>query len=118
MSENDALESRIVGTIKETRTALNWDELRDEFGVDDDRLDDALTELQDEGRIRYSGRKAGYWLSDIPTNDTCAICGGHIETGEHRRVSVSPRGPTDAKSQSYTMHVRCQEAVTSGWGLS
>ncbi|WP_136591613.1 DUF5805 domain-containing protein [Salinigranum halophilum] len=117
MSGENSLESRIVTTIERTRTALSWDDLVDEFDVDEDRLDEALSTLQEHGRIRYSGRQGGYWSSAIPVDDVCAVCGGHIDVGEYRRVSVRPRGSTDAEAEAYTMHVRCQEAVTRGWGV-
>ena len=40
---------------------LSWDELVDRLAGDfEDRLDDALGSLQDENRVRYSGRHGGY----------------------------------------------------------
>ncbi|MFB6167883.1 MAG: DUF5805 domain-containing protein [Haloferacaceae archaeon] len=45
--------------------AASWEELVDAATGDvEDRLDDALSRLQDEGRLRYSGREGGYVRSD------------------------------------------------------
>jgi hypothetical protein len=44
---------------------LDWDELVDRLVADvEDRLDDTLASLQDENRLRYSGRDGGYVLTD------------------------------------------------------
>jgi len=45
--------------------ALSWDELLAALTDDiETRLDDALQELQEENRIRYSGRENGYVLAE------------------------------------------------------
>ncbi|WP_380676481.1 DUF5805 domain-containing protein [Salinigranum sp. GCM10025319] len=44
---------------------LDWDQLVERLTADvEDRLDDALASLQDENRLRYSGRDGGYVLTD------------------------------------------------------
>jgi hypothetical protein len=44
---------------------LGWDQLLDRLARDvEDRLDGALTALQDENRVQYSGRDGGYVLTD------------------------------------------------------
>ena len=57
-------EERIVAAL-ERNAVLDWDELVDQL-IDDveDDLDAALGQLQDENRIRYSGRDGGYVLTD------------------------------------------------------
>ena len=43
----------------------SWEDLVDAATGDvEDRLDDALSRLQDEGRLRYSGREGGYVRSN------------------------------------------------------
>jgi hypothetical protein len=43
----------------------SWDDLVEAATGDvEDRLDDALSRLQEEGRLRYSGREGGYVRSD------------------------------------------------------
>ena len=43
----------------------DWDELLEELtGNIEERLDEALQELQSDGRIRYSGRNGGYVLDE------------------------------------------------------
>lgn len=45
--------------------ALDWDQLVDRLSTDvEDRLDDALASLQEQNRLRYSGRDGGYVLTD------------------------------------------------------
>ena len=54
------LKDRVLDVLSESGVA-DWDELV--AGVTDDteeRLDDALEELQAEDRVRYSGRRGGY----------------------------------------------------------
>jgi len=56
----DGLKERVLDVLRESGVA-GWDELV--AGVTDDieeRLDDALEELQAEDRVRYSGRRGGY----------------------------------------------------------
>jgi len=44
---------------------LDWDELLEAVTDDiESRLDEALAHLQDENRVRYSGRHGGYTLTD------------------------------------------------------
>ena len=44
---------------------LDWDQLLDRLTEDvEARLDDALTALQEQNRLRYSGRDGGYVLTD------------------------------------------------------
>ncbi|WP_254837712.1 DUF5805 domain-containing protein [Natronomonas marina] len=60
----DGLKDRVLDVLDESEVA-GWDELL--AGVTDDieeRLDDALEELQAEDRIRYSGRRGGYTVVD------------------------------------------------------
>jgi hypothetical protein len=60
----DGLETRIVDALR-SGEPLAWEELvtRLTAGVED-RADDCLQELQDAGRVRYSGRDGGYVLTD------------------------------------------------------
>ena len=45
--------------------AASWEDLVDAATGDvEDRLDEALSRLQDEGRLQYSGREGGYVRSD------------------------------------------------------
>lgn len=58
------LETRVQECLSE-EGVMSWEELVSEI-VDDieSQLDEALQSLQDENRIRYSGREGGYVLSD------------------------------------------------------
>lgn len=59
----NVLESRIHDLL-ESEGALGWDELREELAVDlEDRMDEALSALQDRNAVRYSGRDGGYTLT-------------------------------------------------------
>lgn len=60
----EALENRVLEVLRSAEFA-DWDELV--AGVTDDieqRLDEALEELQAQDRIRYSGRHGGYTVVD------------------------------------------------------
>lgn len=63
-TETGDFKGRIVAVL-EQEDVLGWDELVDQL-IDDieDDLDAALGQLQDENRIRYSGRDGGYILTD------------------------------------------------------
>lgn len=57
-----AIDDRIL-SILQTRDHADWDSLLESLTTDfEDRLEDALQSLQDEGRVRYSGRDGGYTL--------------------------------------------------------
>ena len=60
----EGIEDRVVSLLDDAGP-LDWDQLVDRL-VDDveDRLDDALTTLQEENRLRYSGREGGYVVTD------------------------------------------------------
>lgn len=59
----EGLEDRVVAQLRSG--PLSWDELLESLSGDlESRLDDALTELQDDNRLRYSGRDGGYVLRD------------------------------------------------------
>jgi hypothetical protein len=54
-----------VTALLEREGPLGWDQLVEQLTADvEDRLDDALAALQDENRLRYSGRDGGYVLTD------------------------------------------------------
>ena len=60
----DVLESRIRDLL-ESEGTLDWDELREELAVDlEDRMDEALSGLQDRNQVKYSGRDGGYTLTE------------------------------------------------------
>ncbi|ELY62231.1 DUF5805 domain-containing protein [Natronolimnohabitans innermongolicus] len=61
---DDDFEDRILAVI-EREGVLDWDGLVDRL-IDDveDDVDAALGRLQDENRIRYSGREGGYVLTN------------------------------------------------------
>jgi hypothetical protein len=59
-----AIDERIL-SILQTRDHADWENLLDSLTTDfEDRLEDALQSLQDEGRVRYSGRDGGYRLDE------------------------------------------------------
>lgn len=59
----DGLEDLILDAVGDG--AASWEELVDAATGDvEDRLDDALSRLQDNGVLRYSGREGGYVRSD------------------------------------------------------
>ena len=54
-----------VVAILSAEGALGWDQLLTRLTADvEDQLDDALADLQDANRLRYSGRDGGYVLTD------------------------------------------------------
>jgi hypothetical protein len=60
----DELEAR-VETILTESDPLSWEELVAALTDNlEDRLDEALETLQEENRVRYSGRDGGYTLND------------------------------------------------------
>lgn len=60
------LEDRILDLLAE-RGTLDWDELVEALTDDvEDRMEDALDELQSEDLVRYSGREGGYVIVEVP----------------------------------------------------
>lgn len=60
----DAVETRLL-TLLESDTHHSWEELLAGLTDDiEDRLESALSTLQDQNRIKYSGRHGGYTLVD------------------------------------------------------
>ena len=60
----DAIEERVVESLREG--PLSWEELRDAVaGNIEQQIEDALGRLQEQGRVRHSGRKGGYVLEDF-----------------------------------------------------
>jgi hypothetical protein len=58
------MEDRVVSVLSE-EGPLDWDALLERLTADvEDGLDDALTALQEDNRLRYSGRDGGYVLTD------------------------------------------------------
>lgn len=58
----EPLETRVRSVLSEG-TPLGWEELIERLTADfEDRVEDALAELQAEGRVQYSGRHGGYVL--------------------------------------------------------
>ena len=58
------LETRVLDAL-DSADPLSWDELVDSLSSNfEDRLEEALESLQDDNRIRYSGREGGYRLVD------------------------------------------------------
>ncbi|MEF8780100.1 MAG: DUF5805 domain-containing protein [Haloferacaceae archaeon] len=67
----DVLESRIHALL-ESEGPMGWDQLREELAVDlEERMDEALSALQDRNEVKYSGRDGGYTLT-----------GGHARNDE------------------------------------
>ena len=61
-SSDEDLRDQVLGELRES-DASDWEELLSGITGDiEARLDDTLQELQDAGRIRYSGRDGGYVL--------------------------------------------------------
>ncbi|AWB27311.1 DUF5805 domain-containing protein [Halococcoides cellulosivorans] len=62
-AKNDGLDERVLAALSEE--PRSWDELRDHLvtSVEDD-LEATLTRLQDDSRVRYSGRDGGYTIVD------------------------------------------------------
>lgn len=60
----DGLEDTVLDILR-SEGAKSWDELRSAVTEDiEERLDETLTELQNESRIAYSGRAGGYTLQE------------------------------------------------------
>jgi len=56
------LETRVLDTFN-SADVLSWENLVDSLSNDfEDRLEETLESLQEQNRIRYSGRKGGYTL--------------------------------------------------------
>lgn len=61
-ASGDELRDRVTSVL-ETDAHLDWDELLEALTDRiEDRLEDTLADLQDENRVRYSGRHGGYTL--------------------------------------------------------
>ncbi|MFB6163521.1 MAG: DUF5805 domain-containing protein [Halococcoides sp.] len=62
-ADRDGLEADVLDALGEE--VLSWDELKEHLidSVESD-LEATLTRLQDEGRVRYSGREGGYTIVD------------------------------------------------------
>jgi hypothetical protein len=61
--QGNALETRVLELLKSD--TYSWDELLEAVADDiESRLDETLTDLQSENRIRYSGRHGGYTVVD------------------------------------------------------
>lgn len=61
-SSDEDLRDQVLGELRES-DASDWEDLLSGITGDiEARLDDTLQELQDAGRIRYSGRDGGYVL--------------------------------------------------------
>lgn len=62
--QGTGIEEAVVEALSNER-ALDWDQLLARLTADvEDRLDEALADLQDANRLRYSGRDGGYVLTD------------------------------------------------------
>lgn len=60
----NSLESRVESTLAATGV-MSWDQLVEELAGDfEDRLENALDDLQSANRVQYSGRDGGYVLID------------------------------------------------------
>ncbi|WP_058366784.1 DUF5805 domain-containing protein [Haloparvum sedimenti] len=60
----NGLESRVESVLSR-KGPLSWEDLLDALSGDlEERLENALDDLQSEDRVRYSGREGGYVLTD------------------------------------------------------
>ncbi len=60
----DGLEARVLDLL-DAESHLSWDELVAGLTDDiEDRLDETLSELQQQNRVAYSGRHGGYTVMD------------------------------------------------------
>lgn len=60
----DGLEDRVVGVLQQ-KEVMSWDDLLEwVVGDIEDSLDETMGELQQSGRVRFSGRDGGYVLTD------------------------------------------------------
>lgn len=60
----DGLEDRVLVVLRRG-DAVTWDDLLESVVGDiEDRLDETMGELQESGRVRFSGREGGYVLTD------------------------------------------------------
>ncbi|MCL9813922.1 DUF5805 domain-containing protein [Natranaeroarchaeum aerophilus] len=58
------LGERVIALLQREGT-LSWEDLVEALTDDiEERLDDTMAELQDESKVRYSGRHGGYTLSE------------------------------------------------------
>lgn len=58
----EGLETRVLDVLSDD-AILDWDELVERLAGDfEDRLEDTLDTLQEENRVRYSGRHGGYTM--------------------------------------------------------
>jgi len=63
-SGGERLEDRVLETLR-SDGPLTWDDLLDRLaGNFEDRLEDALDELQGNDHVRYSGRDGGYVIQE------------------------------------------------------
>ena len=62
--QGEGTEEAVVESLR-AEGPLDWDQLVERLSENvEDRLDEALTSLQDQSRLRYSGRDGGYVLTD------------------------------------------------------
>lgn len=62
--KGDGLKTRVEAVLTE-EGPLTWDALLDSLSGDlEDRLEEAMNDLQANDRVRYSGRDGGYVLTD------------------------------------------------------
>ncbi|WP_313695265.1 DUF5805 domain-containing protein [Halorarum halobium] len=60
----EGLEDRVLDTLR-GEGAVTWDDLLDSVVGDvEERLDETMGDLQQSGRVRFSGRDGGYVLTD------------------------------------------------------
>jgi hypothetical protein len=105
-SGGEGLEERVLAVLRDADYP-GWEELLARITGDvEDRLDDALTELQAENRIQYSGRRDGYTVvGDSPPHD------GHGERGRSGGGAANrdgdgrqggPDGPTRGRNGDFS----------------
>lgn len=103
------LGEHIVAALDEAERPLSIDELERELPADTARLEDALSELQQDGRVLFHARLGGFIRSTWTFESTCAECGDEIPDGEHYLMRVRHQRPDGTETRTIRLHPSCAD---------
>jgi len=103
------LGDHIVGVLDDANRPLDVEALADELPADAARLEDALTDLQRDGRVLFHARLGGFVRSTWTFNSTCAECGDEIPDGEHYLMRVRHQRAEGTETRTIRLHASCAD---------